>query len=187
MNGRRSRKPAVVLAALLVGAAVFTTTADAQKSAPVAVTNTTANPVPVTGSVSVTNSPTVRIDQQTNTVRVAATMTKTLLFQYFEFTGGFSQAIYDLDVAPYEKVRVCFTNRGFLETRSAVAVSIYNGRMLENGVVGFEFTLDSFLLPEAPRYSPYTTCKMFEVAGTALSIAAQSDGKTSILVGVYAR
>ena len=57
----------------LVGLTLLSGTARAQsatKTTVVTVTNTTCNPVPVTGGVAITNTPTVQLDQSANTVKI---------------------------------------------------------------------------------------------------------------------
>jgi hypothetical protein len=62
MNNERTAKFTIFCVTLFFSATVLQITASAQKGAPVIVTNTDANPVPVTGGVAVTNSPTVKVD-----------------------------------------------------------------------------------------------------------------------------
>ena len=85
---------------------------------PIVVVNTPANPVPVTGTVtgnvnvsgnvSVTNSPTVKIDATANTVKIDQGTTDTLLYiDDHDFNTDLSP-IGPIDVSKYKQIRVSF-------------------------------------------------------------------------------
>lgn len=85
---------------------------------PVVVVNTPANPVPVagtvtgnvnvSGNVSVTNSPTVKIDSTANTVRVDQGTTDVLLYINDHDFGTNLSPIGPIDVSKYKQIRVSF-------------------------------------------------------------------------------
>lgn len=86
---------AFVMFALFLSCARSTVAQPAPKGAPVVVQNTTTNPVPVTGGVTVTNTPTVQIDPNANVVKLDPSATPGV-----QVVSSQSSPVYIVPIAP---------------------------------------------------------------------------------------
>jgi len=180
MRTRRSNSSAIICAVFFVALALLQTSADAQsgtKSAPVTVTNTTANPVPVTGGVAITNTPsvdarqsgtwnvgiagrpTVGIDPGQNTVTATSGASVLVLSRIFSFP--FSSHGVDL-VIESSKARVCANNTG---NNNAIDVDINAVIPPLGEQAGFLIRMDNFTVPAGGF-----VCKVYEVMPIVTSI-----------------
>ena len=101
---------------------------------PVTVTNTPANPVPVVGTlngiVTLTNSPTIKIDPTANTVVVASAQTDMLLNTgIVDISEGGYPIRGPFNVAKYSKVRIVATNSSDSDGSYSVYPSILVGNL----------------------------------------------------------
>jgi hypothetical protein len=152
----------------------------AQKAAPVTVVNTTQNPVPVQGSVQVTNTPSVQIDPNANTVKLDPATNVVKLdpsasnlvnlrrnqianVETFNWTGQTS--VFSFQWAePLAKARMCVAHTG----ANAVVVNV-------NSVIGSqEFTIDSFQIA-----SPNTVCRVYDIPGSYLYVTVHNVGSNN--------
>lgn len=159
---------------------------------PVTVINTTANPVPVvgtitgsvTGSVSITNSPTVRIDTNNNTVKIDPSYNKV---EIEPGTTGvlLNTGIYDIsatsftplgpfDVSRLSKIRVIVRNRPDSDRSFEVAIVDENNVQLDEG--GF-----------VELQPGQTLSRVYEVPGRAIRLLFGGYPNTKAQVIIYGR
>ena len=160
--------------ALLIAVALVPTTASAQKAAPVVVTNTTASPVPVTGGVAVTNTPTVDA-KQSGAWNVGITGTPTVKLgpheriqinrnsvsnsETFSWTGQGSVFSFQW-TEPLERARLCVANGG----PNPVVANV-------NALIGEqEFNLDQF------QVANNVVCRVFDIPGAYLYVTVYNTG-----------
>jgi hypothetical protein len=191
VNRNIFRTVLTVIGVFVLGLTHLHGTANAQgsgKSAPVVVTNTTANPVPVTGGVAVTNSaanpvpvavtgtpvvnasqngtwnvgiagtPTVKIDPDANTIKLPQ-KENIANVESFNWTG--QQSVFSFQwAAPLDKIRVCVANGGL----NTVVANI-------NTVIGTtQFNLDQF------QVSQNVVCRVFDAPGSYLYVTVYNTG-----------
>lgn len=166
----------------------------AQKAAPVNVTNTTANPVPVSGGVAVTNTPTVdarqsgawnvgitgtptvQLDPTANTVKLDSNANTVKLersrsYQRAEeviWTGQGQDAWTTNFSNEFEKVSVCVAHTG----PSQIQVNVYS--FVAGSEHAFYFTRDVFVIG-----SPNTVCKLYELMGSAFQVQILNTGNNA--------
>lgn len=147
----------------------------AQKSSNVTVTNTTSNPVPVSGGVAVTSMPGVQIDPSSNTVKLDPNANTVRLAQNsavnvatstianvetFNWTGQPSVFSFQW-TERLSKARLCVAHTG----ANQVVIGV-------NSVIGnTEFTIDQFSI-----VSPNTVCRIYDVPGSYLYVTAHNTG-----------
>lgn len=164
---------------------------------PVIVTNTAANPVPVSGQISIGNmpavdarqsgiwnvgingTPTVKIDPTANTIQFTPRGTK-LVFDsgslvYSE--DGASLTFGPLDVSAYSKIRLGVNNSGFHDIDIFVRTSLVDS----NPHLGNAFSIDRFSVEDSEgdfdRGGP-SVSKLYEVVGTKLFVTVSFRGQT---------
>ena len=187
-----------IIAGILILCLQGTTIAQkATGTAPVTVTNTTANPVPVTGTVAatitgtveVTNTPTVNAKQSGNwSVDILGTPTVKVAPAGGVFTGKYqywTDSVADVrvfsksdDEAPYSKVWVCVKNAAPQPIGVHIFTFIpYPGHdPVDLNKIYFE--LDSFALPTG------NSCKVYDAPGYYVQAIAQANGNTSGYVSI---
>lgn len=154
---------------------LMSATALSQKTSNVTVTNTAADPVPVTGSVSVTTIPgvqldpngnTVKLDSNANTVRLAQNAavniaTSTIAnVESFNWTGQSSVFSFQW-TERLSKARVCVAHTG----ANQIVIGV-------NSLIGeSEFAIDQFSIA-----SPNTVCRIYEIPGEYLYVRAHNTG-----------
>jgi hypothetical protein len=164
---------------------------------PVVVTNTTANPVPVTGQLNIGNTPTVdarqsgswivgingtptvKLDPTANTVQFTPRGTK-LVFDsgvliYSE--DGTSLTFGPLDISAYSKIRLGVNNMGFHDIDIIVRTALVDS----NPHLGNAFSVDRFSVEDSEgdfdRGGP-SVSKLYEVVGTKLFVTVSFRGQT---------
>ena len=193
MKTQRSRIVAMIFAGVVIACA--SQQISAQRAAPVNVTNTTANPVPVSGGVSVTNTPTVdarqsgtwnvgisgtpsvKLDATANTVKVE----RATSYQRAEevIWTGQGQDAWTTNFANTEKVSVCVAHTG----PSAIQINVYS--LVIGSEHAFFFTRDIFVIG-----SPNTVCKLYDLMGSAFQVQILNTGNNTTglaRVGIVAR
>ena len=200
---RKSRNPFIVaFGIVLIGLTQLLGTANAQELLgpvrPVVVVNTPDKPVPVTGSVqisgglqvtntptvdarqsgpwsvAVSGTPTVGIDPDNNTVRVARNGTRLVSNRNI---GYFSDSITPniVDISEYSKVRIQFANSG----NSDVQVTIFSQDLSALPQV-YLFEYEVFTVPALGRVN-----KLYDTLGTMVNMQFTSSGNGSVRVGVF--
>jgi hypothetical protein len=181
---------AIICGAAMVGLALLHTTAVAQKAAPVIVTNTSSNPVPVTGGVSVTNTPTVDsrqsgswsvgidgtptvgIDPTANSIKVAPGGAAELLFSAEFPLPAISSGGATLPNLKYSKVRVCANNHG---NSDLIDVDIDMFIPDRGNVEGFSVRVDHFTVLAGGG----SVCRAYEVIGPTLMVNLKNRTNTA--------
>jgi len=144
---------------------------------PVVVTNTTANPVPVTGQVNIgtlpavdakqsgswtvgiTGTPTVQVDREQNYQRV----------ETVSWTGQGSEAWTTNYTDRFSKFRVCVAHTG----PNPIQVNVYS--YLSGSTSSAYFTYDIFVIG-----SPNTVCRVYDLPGASVQVQlANTGGNTS--------
>ena len=180
MKMKGSKAFTIICTGFFVGLIVLQTSVSAQqgsKSAPVTVTNTTANPVPVGGGVSITNTPTVDarqsgtwnvgiagkptvgIDPGQNTVTATYGPSVLVLSRVFSFP--FSSHGVDLFIET-SKARICANNTG---NNNAIDVDINAAIPPLGEQAGFLIRIDNFAVPAGGF-----VCKVYELMPVVTSI-----------------
>jgi hypothetical protein len=197
INNRLAVGIGILMIGLACQASYSQTEEPVGQARPVVVVNTPANPVPVSGQISIGNmpavdarqsgtwnvgingTPTVKIDPTSNTIQVAPRGTKLVfdsgLLVYSE--DGSSLRFGPIDVSAFSKIRLGVSNGGFHHIDIFVRTSLVDSNpMLENG-----FTLDSFSVEDSEgdfdRGGPSVT-KLYEVVGTKLFVTVSFRGQT---------
>jgi hypothetical protein len=178
----------LAIVAIFGGLTLLQTVAPAQRPAsPVEVTNTTANPVPVTGGVAITNSPTVdarqsgqwnvgisgtptvQLDPAANIVRVARAKS----YQRAEetiWTGQASDAWTTNGTDLFDKISVCVAH----SAPNAIQVNVFSLVVDSAGGSSFFFTRDRFVIG-----SPDTVCKLYDLLGGSTQVQVLNTGNNN--------
>jgi hypothetical protein len=185
MDHNRLRTFIIACGLLITGSAVQSPTlaqgGGGTREQPVVVTNTTANPVPVAGGVSITNTPTVKLDPNENIVRIGRSTTVLLLTETFLIPNGTHTPELMIDTAEYETIRVCTS----FSIGAPANVSI---NTLSTEATGFvtRHRLDSFTAPENSGSTGVLSsgvCRAFVAPGTRMSIQVRNvQGSVGIAV-----
>jgi hypothetical protein len=191
---RASFKSLLVVAVCVFSAGIVVTHAQAQRQdAPVVVTNTTANPVPVTGQVNVgtlpavdakqsgvwnvgiTGTPTVKLDSTTNTVQVE----RGLNYQRTEaisWTGQGSEAFTTNFTDKFSQIRVCVAHTG----PNPIQVNVFS--LISDATHPSAFvTYDAFIIG-----SPNTVCKIYELPGASTQVLLSNTGNNTTGIARFA-
>jgi hypothetical protein len=158
------------------------------KTTPVTVTNTTANPIPVTGGVSVTNVPTVKLDSSANTVKLDFENNRVQVYgnpavpvpvTYNSDNQIFLHNWADTSIDPVTglgstiKALVCVTNNA----PNAAGITVFAVMSpFESG-----FLMDQFSVNDGK-----TVCKPYDTNGASITVAANANGNTTgrVRIGV---
>jgi len=172
---------AIIIGIFLLCLALFNTTIQAQKNAPVTVTNTTANPVPVSGAVVITNvpmvdaysrqsgdwtvsiagTPTVRIDPERE---VITRRPESLLnVETYNWTGQ-ERHFFFQSSSRLSQARVCIHHQATNPIQIVVRSSIGIG---DDGI----FDIDNYQIN-----TPSTVCKVYDAPGQTLLVYANNLG-----------
>lgn len=152
------------------------------KTTAVVVTNTTANPVPVAGGVTVTNAPTVQLDQSANTVKIDPNSNVVQLAPQSEILIGHREPYTSLQKhdwigqllvsfpninsgTTFAKARVCVTN----QNANPASVTIMSWIFASDGS-GWGVPIDSFELAAAS-----SGCRLVDAPGPKVDIYVSSN------------
>jgi hypothetical protein len=163
---------------LFAGLTLLHTTVSAQsgtRTAPITVTNTTASPVPVTGGMTVANTPTVKLDPSANTVKIDPNSNVVQLAPQSEVLIGHRE--------PYTSVVfhswsggagfVSFPNINDGTTFTKARICVESGTLTSVTVVSwitqpftYGFRIDKFDVPASA-----TVCKLYDAPGTTVGVS----------------
>ena len=171
-------------AVFLLSTGIFVTRAQAQKpDTPVVVTNTAANPVPVTGQVNVgtlpavdakqsglwtvgiTGTPTVQVERRSNYQRV----------ETVTWSGQGSEAFTMNSTEKLSKFRVCVAHTG----PNPIQVNVFS--LVSDGSNAAFFTYDAFIIG-----SPNTVCKVYELPGVSIQVLLSNTGNNTSGIARFA-
>jgi hypothetical protein len=162
----------------------------------VTVTNTTANPVPVTGGVEVTNTPTVKFDSSANTVKIDPNINTVKLapsssvsinqrepymaLRVSEWSGKDYISFPNLNNGvAFTEARICFENN----STHGVSVWIYSW-IGESGAGTRDFVIDHFKIPYGGD-----VCNVYDAPGNNVEVRTFSDDDSGRIwvgfLGIY--
>lgn len=174
---RASFKSLLAVAVFLFSPAILFAQGQGQRTeTPVIVTNTSANPVPVTGQVNIgtlpsvdakqsglwtvgiTGTPTVQVDRRTNYQRV----------ETVTWSGQGSEAFTTNSTDRFSKLRVCVAHTG----PNPIQVNVFS--LVSDGTNAAFFTYDAFVIG-----SPNTVCKIYELPGASTQVLLSNTGNNT--------
>ncbi|SRR6266545_2308023 len=179
-----SLKSLLPVAVFLFSIGIFVTPAQGQRTEiPVVVTNTTANPVPVTGQISIGTLPAVDAKQSGIwTVGIAGTPTvkvdRVPNYQRLEtvtWSGQASEAWTTNYTDRFSKFRVCVAHTG----PNPIQVNIYS--YIYDGTNAAYFTYDIFVIG-----SPNTVCKVYDLPGASIQVQLANTGNNTSGIARFA-
>ena len=182
-------KPLLAAAACILAVGIHVTQAQPPRpDAPVVVTNTSSNPVPVSGQVNIgtlpavdarqsgawnvgiTGTPTVKLDPTANTVRVDRREN----FQRAEtvnWSGQPDEAFTMNGTDRFSKMRVCIAHTG----PNPIQVNVFSLVIPSDGQgAPLFFTYDAFVIP-----SPNTVCRIYELPGGSTQVKISNTGNNT--------
>jgi hypothetical protein len=174
----------LLVAVCLFSAGIVVTQAQGQRQdMPVIVTNTTANPVPVTGQVNINTlpavdakqsgawnvgiagTPTVKLDATDNTVRLDRRLNYQRV-ETFTWSGQGSEAVTTNFTDEFSKIRVCVAHTG----PNPIQVNVFS-LVSDATDPAVYFTYDAFIIG-----SPNTVCKIYELPGESTQVLLSNTG-----------
>ena len=181
---RVSFKSLLPVAVCLFSTQILVTQAQGQKpETPVIVTNTTANPVPVTGQVNIgtlpavdakqsglwtvgiAGTPTVQVDRRPNSQRV----------ETVTWSGQGSEAFTTNSTDRFSKLRVCVAHTG----PNPIQVNVFS--LISDGTNAAFFTYDAYVIG-----SPNTVCKVYELPGVSTQVQLLNTGNNTSGIARFA-